>query len=642
MASEDAHKTAPMAVNGPERWQSGFGPGTYNRNPPSLLVDDSILTFVNQPMDGDAKLRYFHALVKYGYKEIEVSYPTASQTEFDFTRHLITTGAVPDDVWIQVMAPCREELIRTTIEAARGAKKVIVHIHLSTSSYFREVVFNMTERETINLAVRCTRLIRSLTKNNLADPELQRTEWTLEFTAENFQDTTAEFALEICEAVKAAWEPTEDNKIIFNLAATIEAAMPNAFADQVEFFCGRISEREKVCVSLHNHNDRGCAVAAAEMGQLAGADRVEGCLFSNGERTGNVDLVTLALNLYTQGVHPGVDFGDINEVVAMAEELTKIPVHMRAPYAGKYIFCTFTGVHQDAIRKGYKERARLEGKLGSSCAAVAKWQMPYLPMDPADLGRKHEAIIRLSSQSGKGGIGWLVNEVFEIDMPRDLEIAFTRVVKSYSEEKGVEVTHDIIEDLFRSHYMLANPEGVKLLDCKLATGRRCPKRLNGVNGHNGVHEANGVNGVDSVNGHHGVNGTNGAHNANDVNGTYGSHKTNGHAQRQESSGSGSVHIQATIALEGVRKEISGSGDDMLASLASAVQGLGFCFDVLDYKTEWQRSDGGGNPETVASTKRSASFVRLTSYRDKTCWGVGIHQDPVLASLHAVSSTTLGK
>ncbi|KAK4171231.1 putative 2-isopropylmalate synthase [Triangularia setosa] len=543
-------------------------------------------------MDGDAKLRFFQHLVRFGYKEIEVSYPSASQTEFDFTRRLITTGAIPDDVWIQVMAPCREELIRTTIEAARGAKQVIVHIHLSTSEVFREVVFNMTEQETIDLA-------------DSPDPQMRQTAWTLEFTPENFQDTSLEFALEICEAVKAAWEPMEENKIIFNMAATVEAAMPNVFADQIEYFCDHISEREKVSVSLHNHNDRGCAVAATEMGQLAGADRVEGCLFSNGERTGNVDLVTLALNLFTQGVDPGIDFGNINEVVEMVEELTKIPVHFRAPYAGKYTFCTFTGTHQDAIRKGYKARARLEQKMGPS----AKWRMPYLPMDPADLGRKHEAIIRLNSQSGKGGIGWLVNEVFEIDMPKDLEIAFTRVVKGYSEEKGIEITREIIEDLFRSHYMLSKPEGVQLVSCTLRTGKVCSAKPNGVNGH----AANGVTSVNGIKDH--VNGDN---------------EPNGKILEHDHTKT--VHLKAVIAIQGVRQEISGSGEDILTCLVDAVRELGFFFDVADYRTEWQHHEG------AEDTRRSAGFVKLTS-RDKIAWGVGIHADSILASLHAILSAT---
>jgi 2-isopropylmalate synthase len=542
-------------------------------------------------MDSESKLRYFQYLAKLGYKEIEVSYPSASQTEYDFTRRLITTGLIPADVSIQVMTPCRDELIRTTVEAARGAKKVIVHTHLSTSACFRDVVFNMTERETIELAVRCARLIRSLTKDS-QDAELRATEWTLEFTPENFQDTSVEFAVEICDAVKAAWEPTQENQIIFNLAATVEVAMPNVFADQIELFCNMISDREKVCVSLHNHNDRGCAVAATEMGQLAGADRVEGCLFGNGERTGNVDLVTLALNLYTQGVYPGIEYDDINQVVEMVEELTQIPVHMRAPYAGKYTFCTFTGTHQDAIRKGHKSMERLEKKLGRA----PKWRMPYLPMDPGDLGRKHEAIIRLNSQSGKGGIGWYVNEVFEMDMPRDLEIAFTRVVKSHANDNGVEITHSTIEDLFRSHYMLSHPRSFQLLSCKLKTDKSCAaESLNGL--------ANGER--KPANGDH-------------------------HERRI----GGTMHLQATFLIDDIRHEVSGTGDDVVTSVMSAMQDLGFHFEVVDYKIEhWQHCEGTG--DAVVSTRRSASFVKLVS-EGKASWGVGIHEDSVWASLNAVS------
>ncbi|KAL9636857.1 MAG: hypothetical protein Q9164_002561 [Protoblastenia rupestris] len=529
-------------------------------------------------MDGNAKFRYFQSLVRLGYKEIEISYPSASETEFDFTRRLITTpGVVPENVWIQVMAPCREDLIRTTIESVRGASKIILHIHLSTSNCFREVVFNMTEKETIDRAVRCTQLIRELTKES-ADPEIMKTEWTLEFTPENFQDTSLEFALEICEAVKAVWQPTEENRIIFNLPSTVEMAMPNVFADQIEFFCDHITERGNVCVSLHTHNDRGCAVAATEMAQLAGADRVEGCLFGNGERTGNVDLVTLALNLYTQGIYPEIDFGDINQVVDMVEELTRIPVHLRAPYAGKYVFCTFTGTHQDAIRKGYKRRESLGKKVGQ----LSKWRMPYLPMDPVDLGRKHEAIIRLNSQSGKGGIAWFVNEVFNIEMPRDLEIAFTRVVKAYANHTGLEIKHRTIDDLFRTHYMLSNPAGLELLSCNLKGSKAQ------------IAEPDGEP----------------------------------HILANENT---TVDLQASVAIECIRYDVCGSGFDVLTSIMSAVNQFGFNFKLLDYKKQLL-----GSKEDTTDSRRSASFVKLVSENASTSWGVGIHEDPVWASLQAVS------
>ncbi|GLA32135.1 hypothetical protein AnigIFM63326_011274 [Aspergillus niger] len=324
------------------------------------------------------KFRYFRTLVDLGYKEIEV------------------------------MTPCREELNQRTIEAVRGAKKIILHIHLSTSEVFREIVFRMTRKEMTDLAVRCVRLIRRLTKDS-HDAEMRKTKWTVEFTLENFQDTSIDSALYISEAVKIAWEPTAENKIIFSLPSTVEVAMPNVFADQIELFCRGISEREKVCISVHPHNDRGRGVAAAEMAQLAGADGVEECLFGNGERTGNVDLVTLALSLYTRGISPNINLGSLKEVAAVVEELTKIPVHPRAPYAGKCVFWTFTGTHQDAIRKGYYKLAYF---VKQDVTRTPKWKTSYLPIDPADLGRKHEAIIRVNSQSGKSGIAWLIKRVF--------------------------------------------------------------------------------------------------------------------------------------------------------------------------------------------------------------------------------------
>ncbi|KAI1441714.1 2-isopropylmalate synthase [Annulohypoxylon stygium] len=548
-----------------------------------------------QPMDGEAKLRYFRTLVKLGYKEIEISYPSASQTEWDFTRHLIKTpGAIPDDVRIQVMAPCREDLIRRTIEAARGARSVIVHIHLSTSRCFREVVFNMTEKEMKDLAVRCTRLIRELTKES-PDPEIRNTEWTLQFCPENFQDTSIDYALEVCEAVKDAWQPTEDNPIIFNLTATVEVAMPNIFADHIEFFCSHISEREKVCVSLHNHNDRGSAVAAAELGLLAGADRIEGCLFGNGERTGNVDLVTLAMNLHTQGIDSGIDFSDVKSVVAMVEELTKVPIHVRAPYAGAYTFCTFSGSHQDAIRKGYKARALMEKKLGKE----PKWVMPYLAMDPADLGREHEAIIRINSQCGKGGIGWLVEELFGFKPPRELEIAFTKVCKAHADDMGIELTHGIIEGLFRTGYMQADcqsgPSKLKVQGCKISAGEACSSKNN----------TNGVNGTNGMNG----------------NGY-----TNGHGKYS------SINLQATIKAEDGTYDISGTGSDILASVLDSVQKAGFAFELLHHESE--RIDNGVESTFFPNT---ATTVKIGVKDKSTAWGVGIHERPEWATLQAVLS-----
>ncbi|OJJ08803.1 hypothetical protein ASPVEDRAFT_47956 [Aspergillus versicolor CBS 583.65] len=590
------------------------------------------------PMDGAAKLRYFHFLLELGYKEIEISYPSASQTEYDFTRHLITTGAIPDDVTIQVMAPCREDLIRTTIESVRGAKSAIIHLHVSTSDCFREVVFNLTEKEMIELAVRCAQTTRALTKDS-PDPEMAATEWTLEFTPENFQDTSVYFGLSICEAVKAAWEPTVQHPIIFNLTSTVEVAMPNLFADQVEFFCDHITERDKVCVSLHNHNDRGCAVATAELSQLAGADRVEGCLFGNGERTGNVDLVTLALNLYTQGVHPGIKFEDINAVVDLVEELTKIPVHYRAPYAGKFVFCTFTGTHQDAIRKGYKNRASIEQSLGRS----PRWRMPYLPMDPVDLGRKHEAVIRINAQSGKGGIAWYVNDVFQIDLPRELEIDFTKMVKSYANVNGLEITHEMIEELFRDRYMLSADAAEidrlsrTVLEQNGGLDKLKPGQNGSANGHTngrtngaGAH-ANGyiggpvrppgspANGINSTNG---TNGTNGHTNGN----------TNGHAN-------GKTNGHNTPGLiESLESRILGANDihelgaDSGSSLNHAFKQIGFDVEFLDYTVQTiERAE-----ELAGHSYEYASFVKVAPDGGSTAlWGVAINESPISASIQAV-------
>ncbi|KAI0881676.1 2-isopropylmalate synthase [Annulohypoxylon maeteangense] len=577
--SLSSRKWPDNSITKPPRWLS-----TDLRDGNQALV---------QPMDSEAKRRYFQALVKLGYKEIEISYPAASQTEWDFTRELITTpGAIPDDVRIQVMAPCREDLIRRTIEAARGARSAIVHIHLSTSRCFREVVFNMTENEMKDLAVRCTRLIRELTKES-TDPEIRSTEWTLQFCPENFQDTSIEYALEICEAVKATWQPTQDNPIIFNLTATVEVAMPNVFADQIEYFCTHITEREKVCVSLHNHNDRGSAVAAAELGLLAGADRIEGCLFGNGERTGNVDLVTLAMNLHTQGIYSGIDFSDVKSVVAMVEELTKVPVHVRAPYAGAYTFCTFSGSHQDAIRKGYKARAKMERKLGKE----PKWVMPYLAMDPADLGREHEAIIRINSQCGKGGIGWLVEELFGIKPPRELEIAFTKICKAHADDMGIELTHGIIENLFRSRYMQAEGHGgatrVKVQECEIGK-----HNTNGANDTNGTH----FDGQALKNGY-----------------------SNGHGK------SGSAYLRATIAAEGGTYDLCGTGSDVLASVLDSMRKAGSTFELLVHES--QNTD---NASEDIFTSKTAIMVKLGTSDRTTAWGVGIHERPEWSTLQAVS------
>lgn len=403
------------------------------------------------PMSVEEKKEYFHKLVEIGFKEIEVSFPSASQTDFDFTRYAVENA--PDDVGIQVLVQSREHLIRRTVESVTGAKKATIHVYLATSDLFREVVFNMTQQEAVEKAVWATKLVRSLTKD---DPTQQETEWTYQFSPECFSDTPPEFALEICEAVKAAWEPTAEQPIIFNLPATVEVATPNVYADQIEYFSTHISEREKVCISTHCHNDRGCGVAASELGVMAGADRVEGCLFGNGERTGNVDLVTIALNLYTQGVSPELDLSNLEEVIEVVEKCNKIPVPARAPYGGELVVCAFSGSHQDAIKKGFElqTKKRAEGNT--------LWRIPYLPLDPKDIGRDYEAVIRVNSQSGKGGAAWVVLRSLGLDLPRFLQIQFSTKVQNEADKLGRELKADEIVKLFKKSYNFDNAGLIKL------------------------------------------------------------------------------------------------------------------------------------------------------------------------------------
>lgn len=405
------------------------------------------------PMSVTEKKEYFKKLIEVGFKEIEVSFPSASQTDFDFTRYAVENA--PDDVAIQVLTQSREHLVRRTVESVTGAKKAIVHIYLATSDVFRDVVFNMSQEQAVAKAVETTKLVRSLTKD---DPSKQETEWSLEFSPECFSDTPTEFAVQICEAVKEAWEPSAENPVIFNLPATVEVASPNVYADQIEYFCTHITEREKVCVSVHPHNDRGCGAAAAELGLLAGADRVEGCLFGNGERTGNVDLVTVALNMYTNGVSPELDFSNMEELIDVSERCNKIQVHPRAPYGGSLVVCAFSGSHQDAIKKGFQKAEERYAK------GDYMWKIPYLPLDPKDIGRNYEAVIRVNSQSGKGGAAWVILRSLGLDLPRTLQVEFSSIVQNEADRVGRELKTDEINDLFQKRYMYLGTSTIALED----------------------------------------------------------------------------------------------------------------------------------------------------------------------------------
>ncbi len=393
-----------------------------------------------EPMGHERKLRMFRHLVELGFKEIEVGFPSASQTDFDFVRHLIDNNEIPDDVKIQVLTQSREELIRRTFESIKGSKQAIVHLYNSTSTLQRRVVFDLDREGIKQIAIEGAKLVRQL-----AD-EMPETKVQMEYSPESFTQTELDYACEVCDAVMDVWKPTEDNKIIINLPATVEVAAPNVYADQIEWMHRNLSNRDRVILSLHPHNDRGTGVAAAEFGIMAGADRVEGTLFGNGERTGNVDVVNIAMNMYTQGVNPDLDFSNINEVVRTVEYCNQLPVHPRHPYGGELVFTAFSGSHQDAIKKGFTALKQANSEL---------WEVPYLPIDPQDLGRNYDAVIRVNSQSGKGGVAYLLQEDYGIELPRMLQVEFSKVIQQITDETGKELSSSYINEVFEKEYLEA-------------------------------------------------------------------------------------------------------------------------------------------------------------------------------------------
>ncbi|WP_339275012.1 2-isopropylmalate synthase [Enterobacter asburiae] len=395
-----------------------------------------------EPMDSARKLQFWDLLLGCGFKEIEVAFPSASQTDFNFVRQLIEENRIPDDVTIQVLTQAREDLIHRTFESLRGAKQATVHLYNATAPLFRRLVFGMEKAQVVELATRSTRLIRQLCEEN---PD---TRWQYEYSPETFCFTEPEFALEICEAVAEIWQPCDERPMVINLPATVEVSTPNVYADQIEYFCRHFSRRRDVCISVHPHNDRGTGVASAELAVMAGADRVEGCLFGNGERTGNVCLVTLAMNLYSQGVSPNLDFSDMNRVVEVVEACNQLPVHPRHPWAGRLAYTAFSGSHQDAIKKGFD--ARRPGE---------RWEMPYLPVDPQDIGCTYEAVIRVNSQSGKSGSAWLIEQNHGLKLPRALQQDFSQHVQQETDRHGKEMTQNALWQLFRTRYgLVATPQ----------------------------------------------------------------------------------------------------------------------------------------------------------------------------------------
>ena len=410
-----------------------------------------------EPMGPQAKRAIFDLLVSMGFKEIEIGFPAASQTDFDFVRSLVDDGAIPEDVTISVLTQSRGELIDRTLDACVGLPRATVHLYNALSPLFRNVVFRMDRDQIRELAVDGTRQIMARAEKVLDEDTI----FGYEYSPEIFVDTELDYSLEVCQAVMDVWQPEDDREIILNLPATVERATPNVYADQIEWMSRHLPRRESVCLSLHNHNDRGSGVAAAELGLMAGADRVEGCLFGHGERTGNVDLVTLALNLFSQGVDPMLDLSDIDEVRRTVERATGMDVPPRTPYAGELVYTSFSGSHQDAIKKGFAARntqvsaKQAEGLTDAEAEIAVPWAMPYLPIDPHDVGRSYEAVVRVNSQSGKGGVAYLLGTTRKLELPRRLQIEFSRIVQRHTDTYGGEVDGDRLWSIFADEYLPA-------------------------------------------------------------------------------------------------------------------------------------------------------------------------------------------
>ena len=477
------------------------------------------------PMSPARKRRMFELLVAMGYKEIEVGFPSASQADFDFVRQLIETELIPEDVTVSVLTQAREDLIERTVQSLVGSPRATVHLYNATAPLFRRVVFGVDAAECRAIAVRGTELVMKYAEELLAGTEVG-----YEYSPEVFSGTELEFALEVCEAVMDVWAPTPDREIVLNLPATVEMSTPNDYADQIEWMSRNLSRRDAVCLSLHPHNDRGTAVAAAELGVMAGADRVEGCLFGNGERTGNVDLVTLGLNLFSQGIDPQIDFSDIDEVRRTVEYCNQLPVHPRHPYGGDLVYTAFSGYHQDAIKKGFEAHEKAAREAGVD-PREHRWELPYLPIDPKDVGRGYEAVVRVNSQSGKGGVAYIMRTEHHLDLPRRLQIEFSAVIQTHTDTEGGEVSPEQMWQAFSAEY----------LDETDGPGPGTGLRLNSV-----------------------------------------------HTSAAEGS-----HDQLRVGLyvDGDRREISGTGNGPIAAFVDALSTLGIDVRVLDY-AEHALSAGG--------------------------------------------------
>jgi 2-isopropylmalate synthase len=520
------------------------------------------------PMTPERKMRMFDLLVRMGYKEIEVGFPSASQTDFDFVRMLIDGGHIPDDVTIQVLTQAREHLIERTYDAVRGAKQAIVHLYNSTSVLQRRVVFGLDQDGIVDIALEGARLCRKL------EETIPETTIYYEYSPESYTGTELEYAVRICNEVVEAFDARPDHKVIINLPATVEMATPNVYADSIEWMSRHLIRRESIVLSLHPHNDRGTGVAAAELGYLAGADRIEGCLFGNGERTGNVCLVTLGLNLFSQGVDPQIDISDIYEIRRTVEYCTQLPVHERHPYGGDLVFTAFSGSHQDAIKKGFDvmEKDVADSTTASSIDDLV-WAVPYLPIDPHDVGRSYEAVVRVNSQSGKGGVAYILKHEHQLDLPRRLQIEFSGVVQTRTECEGGEISPAALWSAFRDEYLPVNAANAASTNTE-QWGRFSLLSM-----------------------------------------------------RSDSAVDGADTISVTLKDHGQEVTIEGSGNGPIAAFVSAISSLGVDVRVLDY-AEHALSAGGD--------ATAAAYVEC-AVGERVLWGVGLDANIVIASLKAVVS-----
>ncbi|ACU75871.1 2-isopropylmalate synthase [Catenulispora acidiphila DSM 44928] len=524
------------------------------------------------PMSPARKLKMFELLVAMGYKEIEVGFPAASQTDFDFVRQIIDEGRIPDDVVIQVLTQAREELIERTFESVRGAKQAIVHLYNSTSTLQRRVVFGQDTAGITQIAVNGAKLCQKFYEAMPPRADGTRTDIYFEYSPESYTGTELEYAVEVCDAVTEVWQPTPDRKVIINLPATVEMATPNVYADSIEWMHRNLERRDSIVLSLHPHNDRGTAVAAAELGYQAGADRIEGCLFGNGERTGNVCLVTLGLNLFSQGVDPQIDFSDIDEVRRTVEYCNQLPVHPRHPYGGDLVYTAFSGSHQDAIKKGFEHLERDAAAAGKTVDEIV-WAVPYLPIDPKDVGRSYEAVIRVNSQSGKGGVAYILKTEHQLDLPRRAQIEFSQVIQAKTDAEGGEVTPEEIWNVFVDEYLPLSEYGAP----PRAAAPWGRIRLLGHHASSAIEEKD--------------------------------------------------QLTVDLQVDGSTTQLDGVGNGPIDAFTNLLSGVGIDVRVLDYVE---------HALTSGEDAKAASYVEC-AIGSRVLWGVGIDANIVTASLKAIIS-----